>query len=331
MKKLIALSLLLVALGSMAFADTATVLPAMVGRVRLVPAFMLTPGIWDDKGKKDSFDNTQQVFNLGLALEFGIIDWITAAVLWAPGWTPWSSNVMGQKDVTVNGVADMMIGAKFLILGEKAPIENDMFRFAVTAGVLVPLPGPDVSKEYTKSKPNMPIDKHVFGIGAWLDFDWLINESFTLNFHNDTRIYPIKQDLKNSMDYAIYGTAIATAMLDPDAPNKVKINHKYSMDFELEGSYSMPLADGIILNAGLPVAYSFTPGKDYSGGGFSMSGKSGYVFSVKPNVGVFLTNTPLPMEFVLQYGLPLVGKNAAISHVISLQFKTYFALPGADI
>ena len=328
MKKLIALSLLLAALGSMAFADTASVLPAMVGRVRLVPAFMLTPGAWDDKGKKESYDDTQQVFNLGLALEFGITDWINAAILWAPGWTPWSSHAGGSKDATSNGMADIMLGAKFLILGEKAPIENDMFRFAVTAGVLVPLPGPDVSKEVGKSKPNMPIDKHVFGIGAWLDFDWLINESFTLNFHNDTRIYPIKQDLKNSTDYAGLALLIITGGGDP---GKWKINHKYSMDFELEGSYSMPLADGIILNAGLPVAYSFTPGKEYSGQGASMSGKSGYVFSVKPNVGVFLTNTPLPMEFVLQYGLPLMGKNAGISHVISLQFKTYFALPGADI
>ena len=53
--------------------------------------------------------------------------------------------------------------------------------------------------------------------------------------------------------------------------------------------------------------------------------------NINPNVSVFLTKTPLPLEFKLQYYLPVWGKNTTIKHIFGLQVKAYFALPGADI
>ena len=338
MKKLIALSLLLAALGSMAFADTAEVLPAMVGRVYLIPSFTHMPGGWDHKGNY-SRGNTIDVFNLGLAVEFGILDWLSAAIQWAPGWTPWSD--VGGGTVNTNGLADMFVGAKALILGEKAPVENDMFRFAVSLGILVPLPGPDFTKELTnavagKDATLASMDKHVFAFGGRLDFDWLITENFTLNLHNETRIYPIKQDFKHA------GPELAGATT---TFGNGKVNYKYQLSFELEPAYSMPLADGVYFSAGLPITYTLNPAPTYSDytepapgawaagfeAGYPGLFKSGYKLAVNPGIGIFVTTTPLPLEFKINYSLPVTGSNTKAAHTLSLQFRAYFALPGADI
>jgi hypothetical protein len=94
MKKLAAVTLILLALGSFVFADDAKVMPKMVGRVYIAPTLSVAPGAYNEDGEYKSFDDgAVKAFNLGFALEYGVIDWITAAIQWAPGVTVWSDRV----------------------------------------------------------------------------------------------------------------------------------------------------------------------------------------------------------------------------------------------
>ena len=356
MKKILALSLILLALGSFVFADDAKVMPMMVGRVYVAPTFSFAPGGYDTDGKYHSYDDTVKLFNLGFALEYGVINWITAAIQWAPGWTPWS-DVKGaagplgnySEDLNTNGVADLFVGAKVQIVGEKAPVQTSQFRAAIAPGIIIPLPGPDFEDELSdvmagKKATVSSMDRHVFAAGARLYFDWIINEHFYLNLYNETLFYPVKQDLnKDSPTFA----GIKANPTTGGAFNSIdgKVNYKYRLTFEIEPVFTTSIADGISFTAGLPVNYRYIPTYDYSfsygalaGTGLDIAAKKAFndnlntdpqhSLSLKPNVLLFFTKTPLPLEFKLQYGLPIWGQNSMARHDITLQIRVYFALPG---
>ncbi|GHV86111.1 hypothetical protein AGMMS50230_17190 [Spirochaetia bacterium] len=347
MKKLTAVTVLLLVLGAAVFAEDAKVMPMMVGRVYAAPTYAFALGAYDKDGTYKKFPSgSVKVFNLGFAVEYGVIDWITAAVQWAPGWTVWSDleAVSGRKDSNTNGVADLFVGAKIQLVGEKAPVKTPMFRLSIAPGVIIPLPGPDFAKETTKAPSEkatlQSMDNHAFAAGARVYFDWIINKSFFINLYNETLFYPIAQDLaKAGPDLAIM--KIRTPFTN--ATGEVK--YKYKLTFELEPVYTMAIADGISFSAGLPVNFKYVPAYDYSissGTGSALMDAAALTtfktnfarldpaltLSVKPNVSVFFTKTPLPLEFKLQYGLPVWGKNVgAAQHQVTLQIKAYFAIP----
>ena len=159
---------ILLVLGTMAaFADTASVLPARVGRVYIAPTYTFSTGQWKGTSydKYGSGEGAMKAFNLGLAAEFGILDWITLAARWAPGWnvvstvdkkgdlakmaalSPFGVTVPPDSDYNVNGVADLQLGVKFLVVGNNAPVESSTMRFSVAPGFMIPLPGADLDDE----------------------------------------------------------------------------------------------------------------------------------------------------------------------------------------
>ena len=360
MKKLIALSVLLLCLGSFAFASDALTMPQGVGRVVIVPTFSFAGSGFNDDGERKEFasGDTLMAFNLGLALEYGVLPWISAAIQWTPGWTPWSDieALSDAKDSNTNGVADLFVGAKIQIIGQNAPVQNEMFRFAVAPGVIIPLPGPDFKKEVERAGEGKEatlasMDRHVLAFGGRFYFDWVINENFYLNLFNETLIYPIAQDL-NRHDPTFHGgkgqIAAGAEQQQPGLGALVMgtsgdINYKYRLTFEIEPVYSTNIADGIRLTAGLPITYRYNPAPDITlkfrpntpdpiregmktalNDALSIAQHSLYV---TPVVGVFLTNTPLPLEFKLQYGIPVWGMNTIARHNISAQIQVYFAIP----
>ena len=361
MKKLIALSLILLAIGAMAFADDAKVMPGMVGRLYVAPNFTFASRLFDDDGERtDKFDDSVKVFNLGFALEFGVIDWITAAVQWVPGWTPWSDleGASGLKDSNTNGVADIFVGAKIQIIGPKAPVANDTFRLAVAPGVIIPLPGPDFEDEAKnalagKKATVHSMDNHVFGAGARFMFDWQITDSFFINLFNESIFYIGKRAWEKTGPeeagtLAVLKDTLETYGVPHSLTKKLggEVDYKYKLTFELEPVFTTSIADGVSFTAGLPVRYVFKPAEEYSFSGISSlppafqstaesylsaKGVVSHILYVNPNVSFFLTKTPLPLEFKLQYNFPVWGKNAQVAHTIALQIKAYFALPGADI
>ena len=332
MKKLTVLGILLLAAGSIAFADDAKTMPIMTGRFYAAPSFTVIPGEYDTDGKYHRFDDSAKIFNLGFVLEYGVIDWITAAIQWAPGWTAWSDVTPtagpfagSTATLDTNGLADLFVGAKIQIVGEKAPVQNDTFRFAVAAGITIPLPGPDFSEELSnvmagKKATINSMDKHVFAIGGRLYFDWIIRENFFINLYNETVFYPVKQDLIKD---GIIGGALGSGT----------VNYKYKLTFELEPVFSKALGSGIDLGAGIPVNFRYIPEYEYSvpaavAAAAGLKTDPQYLLSINPNISLFLKQTPLPLELKLQYNFPVLGNNTQARHTVIFQIKAYFALPG---
>ena len=364
MKKIIALSLILLAIGSMAFADDAKVMPGLVGRLYVAPNFSFASQGWDVDGEKtDKFDDPIKVFNLGFALEFGVIDWITAAIQWVPGWTVWSDitpafagplALMGgayKGTINTNGVADLFVGAKIQIIGSKAPVANDTFRLAIAPGVVIPLPGPDFKDVRDDVMANKDItgqtmDNHVFAAGGRLMFDWQLSDMFFINLFNESIFFIGSKDMdKDGPTLAITrgmlkGGGAPAALVDLI---KGEVKYGYKLTFEIEPVFSTSIADGLILSAGLPVRYVYKPAPEYSYSGINpliaaivdpylaKEGDPSHSLYINPNISFFLTKTFLPLEFKLQYNFPIWGQNSMATHTVALQIKAYFAFPGADL
>ena len=361
MKKLLILGLAILILGPALFADDAMVMPGKVGRFYVAPTYSFAMGGYDSDGTYEAFDDGSiKVFNLGFALEYGIVNWITAAIQWAPGWTAWSDikAATGIKNTNINGFADIFAGAKFQIVGAKAPIKAEAVRFALAPGVKIPLPGPDFEKELQKALAGEKatlnsMDNHVFAAGGRAFFDFVINKNFFINLYNETIFYPFAQDL-NKDGPMFYGIKAGMAQ-NPDIQAalgagtplimdiKGEVDYKYVTTFELEGVFSYPISKGIDFTAGLPLTYSFSPASEYS---FDypaaiaaagpmltpvlndmLAAEASHILKVTPNIGFFFKTLPLPMEAKFQYGIPVWGKSTTASHNATFQLRAYFMLP----
>ena len=303
MKKMLIFGLALLLLSAAIFADDAKVMPMMVGRLYAAPFFSFAGGAFDKDGNFQKYkDGPIKIFNFGLVLEYGVIDWVTAALQWAPGWTPWSylkpaaPETMGAtNDVNANGFADIFAGFKIQIAGEKAPIKTTMLRFSAAPGVVIPVSGPDFNHEFDIINNGDPatikkMDNHVFAVGGRVYFDYIFNKNFFINLYNETMFYPVKQDLnrdgpalavaKKAIPAGIYkatykkyesqpmAEAYATGAKN-HATNGLKdasgdVNYKFRMTFELEPVFTTPIAKGLSFTAGLPLNYRYIPAFEYS-------------------------------------------------------------------
>jgi hypothetical protein len=339
-------------------ANDAQVLPARVGRFYLAPTYAFVPGAFDEDGKYQKTDgDVTQLFNLGFALEYGIIDWITAGIQWVPGVNVWSE-IGGMDKANLNGVADILAGARIQIVGPNAPVANETVRFAVVPGVMIPLPGPDYEEQMKNMAKNekytvLNADNHVFGVGGDLTFDYIINEQFFINLFGEFIAYPVKGKLSKSGLQEYMTVQGADAQLAPlraqgmEASVKDEVSYGYDMKLELEPVFKTPLTDGILLTAGLPVTYTISAGKKYGGlsldaaataamGGeavvkamedqYFKDEEAEHLLTLTPNVSFFFTGWFLPTEFRLQYAIPVAGKNATASHSLTLLAKLYLKI-----
>ena len=329
MKKISVLTLVLLLLSSALFAEDAKVLPSMTSRIFAVPTYSFAMGAYDNEGTYQSFDDGSiKLFNLGFALEYGVTNWITAALKWIPGWTVLSDiqATTGRNNTNANGVADIFAGAKIQIAGERAPIRTFNMRLAVEPGVIIPLPGPDFPEEARRSASRLAatfanMDKHVFAAGARLYYDWIINDYFFLNFYNETIFYPFRQDL--------YKDAPAFSLVSASG----KVDYKYRLSFEMEPVFTLPISREIDIYIGLPVNFRFSPAYDYyfdSPVALSpllnvMHIDPQYSLNINPGLSIFFKTLPLPMEFKLQSGIPVWGRNTIARFDVSLQLRAYFA------
>ena len=322
MKRLLAIGLILAFAMPVLFADEASVMPARVGRIYLAPMYGFASSGYDNDGKSQKLGTDISMFNLGLALEYGISDWISAAVQWVPGWTLWSKIDQPGVKANMNGVADLFVGAKIQVIGPKAPVANETMRLSFAPGVKIPLPGPDFTEELAnimtgKEATMLSIDKHVLGLGLRTYFDYIINEKFFINLYNEFIFFPIEGEAR----YA------GVPQLMAGLPAGTKIDYGYSLIFELEPQFAHNVAEKTIFKTGLPVNFAIGAAPTYSYAGMSSEGDGSQNLSLRPNVSMFFQGWPLPMEFKLQYIAPLYGKNvpAAINSIM-LQVRAYFKI-----
>jgi hypothetical protein len=330
-----------------AFTEEAGVMPKRVGRFYIAPAFAFAPGAFDKDGKYETYKGGKgflRAFNLGFAFEYGINDWISGAVQWAPGATVWSDvdmKIMSSDTINTNGLADIFVGAKLQLAGEKAPLKTSLFRFSIAPGVKIPLPGPNYHDQYKNMARGDPVtaanqDKHVLGLGFRSYFDYLINERFTVNLYLEFLGYPVKGRMKEAgiQEYLI---AAGIDSLPNNAISYGDLAYGYDLTFEIEPSYALPLSPGITLTAGLPLNYKTGPGKDYdiqfdrADTMFAAmksfiddnEGTTG-LFSLRPQVTIFFTHFKLPTEFRLSCTAPLAGLRQRALHSVTLQTRFYF-------
>jgi len=340
-------------LGSGLFADDAKVMPGRVGRFYLAPSFVFQNKSFEDDGSREDAAAPVKAFNIGAAIEFGIISWITAAIQWAPGINVWSDVDIGPG-VTANafGVGDIFVGAKMQILGTDAPVKTDNFRLAFAPGAKIPLPGPDYEKQLTNMMSGdaftlANIDHHVFGFGLRSYFDFIVNKNFFINLYNEFIYYPVKMDIKNAgfVEYMLSLDLDATNAMLPDGDDMVvEADYGYDLTFELEPVFSYDIAKGVTFSAGLPINYKTTPGvkpvftatgpyaealiPTFEAGAASMGLEAAqtHLLTVRPNVSMFFMGWALPMEFKLAYFAPIWGQNSSASHTFNFQIRAYFKI-----
>ncbi len=319
MKKILVLLFLFAFVAPM-FADDALVLPARVIRIYMVPSYSFYKAGFDTDGEKQDIEKENGRFkgvNLAAALEYGITDWLTAAVQWTPGWNIWSKfdypEAAAPRDkMTVNGPYDIFAGAKVQILGEKGLVYNDIMRFAMAVGAIIPMPSSDWEKQAEKAADGDPWkavdpDKHTFGIGSRFYFDYVLNEMFYINLYSEFKYFFPK---------AYEDVSMATSSGGAD-----DYKYGYDLTLEVEPHFETMVSDGIRLGVAVPVTYVMTPERKIDD--TSIDDSNTHILKVGPNVSLFLMNSPVPLEFELFYSLPLIGKNVKATNTIGLQVKSY--------
>jgi len=323
MMKRIVVAVLLLALTAVVFADDALVLPKGVLRTYITGAYAFASQEWDDTGEKvelslSGFDSLSAI-NAGGAIEFGVIDWISAAVQWAPGWNVWSATENGTPPydkLQVNGPYNVFTGAKIQIIGPKAPVASEKIRLAAAAGVKIPVKAPDATywteqataagsgEEWVASYN----DKPLWGLGARGYFDYVLNEMFYVNLYSEFIYY--------------LGTVKGNEFSVPTIPlGGTELTLGYDLTLEAEPHFQMMFGDSVQFGAALPVTFSMSPELKFDD--VAQADTDSYLLSVSPNISLFLMGIRPPIEFKVGYTLPLVGKNAQAMNALVIQLKVY--------
>lgn len=314
MKKLFFLLIALAIIAPALMADDAKVMPSGVLRTYLVPSFVFGDKEFNADGEKVD-GSKQSYFNLGAAVEYGINDFITGALQWAPGY-----NIIGNNDAndkaSVTGPFELFAGAKIQFVGEKAPVAHEKLRIALAPGVIIPTAfGYDAEEEATNMMSGKDFQvlpaQNAWGIGARAYADYQVNESFFINLYSQFKyFFPVA---KENTNVAAYGAA---SMMGAD-----KVDYGYELTLELEPHFDTMITDGVNLGLGLPVHYVMTPDTKYDD--TASEGSATKSLSVNPGVSIFLMNTMIPMEFSCNYDLPLWGENSSANNTITFKVKSY--------
>jgi hypothetical protein len=314
------------------FADDALMIPQNVIRFRVIPSATFFSQEFDPDGEAQDLESPDSVnvYNLSFALEYGVLDWITAALQWTPGWQfastldgyedPLAALGSDNEDLKATGLNDLFIGAKVQIIGENAPVPNESHRLAFATGVIAPLSTFDADSEAEAYLDGDPYrinraGRDVWGAGFRAYYDFVINENFFLNLYNETILY-FPRDQKSWTPAAIFPGPVAGTEV-----TESEIDYGYELTFELEPQYQTMLSDDLRFGAGLPVTYVRTPEIEVDGN--AQDDSDSYTLSIGPSVSFFLLGAPWPIDLELSYQRNLMGKNANVSNTVVLQIKNY--------
>lgn len=320
MRKLLVLTLIL-ALAATVFADDALVLPKGVIRVRATGAYTMATETFDADSEKVDLagGNSLNMFNLGASLEYGIIEGVNIAAKWIPGYVVYTKFEDSDK-AKLNGPFDLFLGAKVQILGDRPVAEtlkNETMRFAVAAGAVVPLPGADFDEQRANILAGdefiaADVDRHVFGVGGRLYFDYVGNKMFYFNLYSEfIKYFKKDQDMLAFTPFPV----VATAEMD----------YGYQLTLEAEPHFETPVAPGVLFKAGLPVTYVMSP--EVKADGTGIADTDSYSLEVRPNVALFITTLRPPVELEVGYLYPVAGKNVSYANsALTFQLKVYVPL-----
>jgi hypothetical protein len=309
-----------------AFADDAQTLPTGVFRLSIIPTFATATKAYDAGG---SLNDSEHLWanNLGLALEYGVTDWISGAVQWVPGWT-YASYAAGTGipgGANINGINDLFIGAKIQIVGEKAPVQSDTMRFCVAPGVKIPMGQIDYADEFkdainplnTDSVTAQNNDRHVFGFGPRFYFDYIVNKDFYVNLYSELLDYPVKGNY-DDMSLSAYQAAYIAKAYHVSAPSKV--DYGYDLTFEVEPTYSHQVASWVALGGSLPITWKYSPA--IKADGDKLPGTETSHLTLNPTISAFVT-AGIPTMFKVGYLVPVAGTNYTALSALNFQIRSF--------
>ncbi|WP_020611967.1 hypothetical protein [Sediminispirochaeta bajacaliforniensis] len=316
MKKFLVVMITLTMFAPMLMADDAKVLPKGVLRTYLIPAYSFGDQKFDGDG--DKVDGAEmKLFNLSLAAEYGLNDFVTVALQWAPGYNLYGTTdafddspyVTG--DASVTGPFELFAGTKVQVIGPKAPVLSEKVRLAVAAGLIIPMAfGYDAEDEVTNASSGKDFQilasENNFGLGTRFYADYILTKEFYVNFYNEFKYYFSPVDSDKSLQATMAGVD--------------EVDYGYNLIFELEPHFDKPIADGLIFEASLPVTYEMAPETEYDGVGQDDASKS---LTLTPGVGLFVTKSLIPVELSLDYELPLWGENSLALQSVIFKLKAY--------
>ncbi len=310
MKRII-LFLLICTLAAPLVADEAKPRPRGMLRTYIIPSYSFAFSRFDQDAK--GRDAPIQATSLGLAVEYGLLDWLALSLHWAPLWTFWS-DFEQDDNLHINGLHDIDFGVRFQFIGDKSLIaDSDKIRLAASVVLRFPWASADwrdesdnliAGDDYKSQDP----DKHAWGIGGRFYFDYVFTQAFFLNFYTEF-IKFLNKDYED-VSLATYGT-----------PGPNDFNYGWDLTFEIEPTLEYPLTDGVHIGASLPVNIKFTP--DTSVDGTSQSDTASYLLMFGPEFSIFFPKMFIPTEFRLFYLHPLLGRNSPANHEFGLYIQSF--------
>ena len=317
MKRLL-LIVLVLAFTSPLFADDALTLPTGVWRTRVVPIYSFTSSEFEEgegfTADRESSDIESKALLLGFAVEYGITDWITAAVQWTPAVTAWSEiDAEGSPfdgDPLLHRWSDIFVGAKVQIIGPQAPVSRSDIRLAVAPGIKIPLPGADWDDELESAMDGddfvfANVDRNVFGIGGRFYLDYVFSPEFFVNLYSEFIAYPVEGA----------GPNVFTAGTDD------KWNYGYDLTLEIEPHYIYTASADLRITPSLPITFTHSPGLEYDGE--PTPARMSRVLTVEPTVEFFFTGLTVPTALEIGYRYPVAGQNAGATNALVIQIKNY--------
>ncbi len=309
-------------------ADDALIAPRGTLRILLATSYFFTDGRYSNSWSHDSGDADADFIdhegnpdvtglNVGLEIELGITDWISATLDWNPGWTAWSDFVaaqvdppptLGYENADINGIRDLTALANLELIGIRSPVlTSDNMRLIWSPGIIIPLPGADAEKELEKAWDGKEwhIDnaRRAFGLSSRLSFDYVASKLFYIN-------------LANSLSY--YFERNETSIYSPT--EKASIAYGIEVQFEIEPHIEFPIEEGIRMRFALPVAFGM--GTPIRIDGEIVDETDQYALFLRPNVAFFFHKLAVPLELEITYTVPIVGKNAPKQYIITLQITS---------
>jgi hypothetical protein len=293
-------------------------------RIRLIGGYGWLVSRFDDDGSRNRLDEgsgSARVVNLGLALEFGVIDWMTAGIGWIPGYNIWSR--LDYQDppffpaqpgslATYNGPMDIQVILRFRIVGSGGLVPSDWVGVSLGPAGVLPMPFPDWDKHREKWQDAeryvlYPPDKHHWGYGGVVFVDSEPAAGVFLCLSGKFIEY-IPRD-----EGRIYDTTT------------VEVDHQFEIAAELEASYTWTLPEAQQAKVGCTLAYSFSPGDRIDG---DSSGGARYKVRIQPYLGLENRIAGVPAELRIIYGADLLGRNEPSLGLVGLELATTVAVPG---
>jgi hypothetical protein len=269
-----------------AHAEEATVLSKNVLEITAAPAIF---GFADTAWGTD-FGGVM-FYNMGLALEYGVSDWLSTFVDWIPGAGVWT----GDGEAGASG--DILLGSKGQIIGPAAPIVREDMRLSAALAVKAPFPGGKGTA--------WELDNHLWVLGTQISYDYIFSSFFFLNGYVDVFYYP-----EQRLDNPNYGSG--------------KVFHPLDMTFEIEPRFHIALPRGIILKTGLPLTYRVSPETQLDG---RKLGNDKHRFSIGPNFSALFSGLFVPLEFGLCCDISLAGRNDTALNLFAFLVKIFPPLP----